>query len=402
MKILLINDHIHLSGGGDVVLNSEREYLKQCGYEVFVYSWSTKCTSDDSNVILCKESKSKILRHLTKFCGSWSKRIHFRKTLRLIKPDVIHIHLVSKYPLSIYPELRGYKVVQTLHGPNLFCATSWGCMKSNSGACSMGIGYKCYKNRCISLHEMLAYGLLNYRLVPYLKKYVNYWHCPSRNIQNTAVGLGYSNTVFIPLGVDKEYHDCIHSGCNKKEKNILFVGAVAEVKGLVYLYDAFRIVQQKEPAARLIIAGSGNLYNYLEKKIKSDNNEKSVELLGKVPHDKVIELYKSASVFVMPSIWQEQFGLVGPEALAMGLPVVGSDIGGIPEWLHHGEWGYLVPPRDANGLALRILDLLNNPERAHEFGQKGRNFVLEEYNYANYVERMRLLIHSLYEDENFS
>lgn len=402
MKILLINDHVHISGGGDVVLNSEREYLKQCGHEVFVYGWSSESSSEDSSVILCKESKSKLLRHLSKFLGSPSKRRHFRKVLNQIKPDVIHIHLISKYPLSIYPELKGYKVVQTLHGPNLFCATSWGCIKSNSGSCSMGIGYKCYRNRCIRFHEMLAYGLLNYRLAPYLKNYINCWHCPSRNILKTAVGLGFSNTVYIPLGIDKEYHDCIHRGCNLKEKNILFVGALAEVKGLTYLYDAFRIVQQKEPTARLIIAGSGNLYNYLENKIKSDNNETFVELLGKVPHHQVIELYKRASLFVMPSIWQEQFGLVGPEALAMGLPVVGSDIGGIPEWLHHGEWGYLVPPRDTEGLATRILELLNNPKQSYDFGQKGRTFVMNEYNYADYVERMRSLIHSIHEDENFS
>ena len=399
MRVLLINDHVHLSGGGDVVLDSERCFLKGCGYDVFLFGWSSNTHSNDDHVILCKEGNSSLSRYYYKFVGSRKMRAFFRKTLSIIKPDIIHIHLVSKYPLSIYPELIGYKVIQTLHGPNLFCATSWGCIKCNSTPCSMGIGVKCYRNRCMSLAGTLAYTFMNRRINKYLKTSITCWHCPSRNIYNIAFSLGYSNLVYIPLGIDKQYEEERDVCCNKVDNNILFVGAASVAKGLGYLYEAFKIVQRSIPNARLIIAGSGEFVTLLQKMVERDKNEKHVELLGRVPHESIRLLYRRASVFVMPSIWQEQFGLVGPEALAMGIPVVGSNIGGIPEWLHHNEWGYLVAPRDVREMARRIVYLLSHREQSYLMGQKGRYFVLQEYSHQNYVERMKQLIDSVYDGD---
>lgn len=395
IKVLLINDQVYINGGGDVVLHSEKQYLESCGYEVFLYGWG-KVASEDDNIIICKESLSPKSRHFNKFICAKEKREHFKETLKRISPDIIHVHLVSKYPLAIYPELNGYKVIQTLHGPNLFCATSWGCIKHGSEPCPMGIGYKCFRNGCVPFYSMLLYSVLNMRIKRHLKDSVSYWHCPSRNIYNTAFNLGYKKLVYIPLGIDKKFSkDQQYKNCTS-EKNILFVGAVSEVKGIAYLYDAFKVTKESIPDAKLLIAGGGPYLSDLKKRIALDNLKDCVEVMGKVPHEEIDKVYKRATVFVMPSIWQEQFGLVGPEALAMGIPVVGSNIGGIPEWLHHNEWGYLVTPRDTNTLAERLCQLLDNPNLSYSMGQAGRRFVIKEYPYLEYVQRLELLIKSIY------
>ena len=382
------------------MFQSEQFYLASLGYEVFLYGWGDD-ELEDGNVIICRESASACDRHLNKFIFASQKRKHFREALRRISPDVIHVHLVSKYPLAVYPELKGYKVIQTLHGPNLFCATSWGCIKRNSAPCSMGIGFKCYRNHCVSFPSMMLYSLLNVRIKRYLRDYVSCWHCPSRNIYNTAFNLGYKNLVYIPLGIDECYSQKKDYSNNIKEKNVLFVGAVSKVKGLDYLFEAFKLVKRNVPDARLIIAGGGDYLSEFSARVEREVPDGSVEVLGRVPHEKIAQVYKRATVFAMPSIWQEQFGLVGPEALAMGIPVVGSNIGGIPEWLHHNEWGYLVPPRDTRSLADRITTLLNNPDLSYRMGQRGRQFVINEYSYLQYVHRIELLIRTLYRGEDY-
>lgn len=401
MKILLINDHVHFGGGGDAVLNLEKQYLQDLGHQVYVYSWGATEESNESYAI-CKEPKNRILSKCIKFFGARKLTMHFKKYLDLIKPDIIHIHLVSKYPLVVYPFLKGYKVVQTLHGPNLFCATSWGCLKRNSGACQMGIGFKCYFNGCCSLFDTICYKLLSVRLKKSLRENVTYFHCPSRNIYNTAFNLGYRNLVYLPLGIDanfeKDYSKELVS--NPKQKIILFIGAMSEVKGVDFLYEAYKKVYLQYINCKLVFVGGGVKCKYLSDKIKKDGLDKCVEVLGKIDHDKVINLYKDSYLFVVPSIWQEQFGLVGPEALSMKLPVVGSNIGGIPEWLHHNEWGYLVAPRDIDALADRILFLLNNEDIAKEMGERGRRFVLQEYSTDKYLRSLLNLLESVFNEKD--
>ena len=113
-----------------------------------------------------------------------------------------------------------------------------------------------------------------------------------------------------------------------------------------------------------------------------------------LPRPDVVQLLSHATVFVCPSVY-EPFGLINLEAMACGLPVVATAIGGIPEIVVDGETGYLVafePAGDAFGspadpagvardLADRINDLLADPERAARFGRAGRRRVLEHFSW---------------------
>lgn len=384
-RILLINDHVHFGGGGDAVFYLEKEFLEKNNYEVFVYTWGNDSTDTDEHIIVCREPKSLLKKKYAKFLRSRYLALHFRKVLKKINPDIIHIHLVSKYPLAIYSELRGYKVIQTLHGPNLFCATSWGCLRKNSSPCEMGIGLKCYSRGCSSLFNMFLYSLLYKRLFSLLRKNISLFHCPSLNIYSTAYRLNLGKLKYLPLGIDNRFINNNDRLVKYDRPTVLFVGAIAEVKGVEYLYKAFKKTLSRIPNAQLLIAGRGHLEGKLKEWVAIDGLKDNVIFLGFQNRENIHELYKKVHVFVLPSIWQEQFGLVGPEALASECPCIGSNIGGIPEWLHNNEWGYLVTARDVDDLSDKIVYVLENKSIADNFGKTGRRFVLREYSPKQYL-----------------
>ena len=95
------------------------------------------------------------------------------------------------------------------------------------------------------------------------------------------------------------------------------------------------------------------------------------------------ECYPMLDLLVMPSR-KETFGLVLIEAMAFGLPVVATDAGGVPEIVVDGDTGLLVPPEDAEVLALAIEELMANRERVEEMGRKGRERILNKYRLSDY------------------
>ena len=386
MKVLLINDHIHFGGGGDAVFQLEKRALEERGHKVYTLSFGDKNNCDEFNqVVDSKGSK------IEKFIGSRKLTGQIKNYISKISPDVVHIHLISKFPLAIYNTniLKRIPVIQTLHGPNLFCATSWGGLKDSS-KCDQGIDLKCYLNRCSPLSHTLIYWQLKMRYWSTISKHIDVFHCPSKQIRTTAKKLGLKNCLYIPLGIDKVFEEePIRTTLNRP--TLLYVGTLAIQKGVQFLIPALKIIKQKIPNVLLRIAGTGPLLNKINEEVRNFNLEKNVEILGFVEHSKIRTLYLSSDVFIMPSIWQEQFGLVGPEALACKTPCIATNVGGIPEWLKDNENGLLISPQSANEIASASIKLLLDNELRLQLGEEGRKFVLTNYsgtNYANKIVKM--------------
>jgi colanic acid/amylovoran biosynthesis glycosyltransferase len=154
-------------------------------------------------------------------------------------------------------------------------------------------------------------------------------------------------------------------------RTVVAVGRLVEKKGFAYLVEAARAL----PDVRVRIAGDGPLRAVLEAAAPAN-----VELLGALSPDAVRELLEQADLLAMPCVVasdgdRDSMPVVVKEALAMEIPVVGSDEVGMPEMVSD-DWGRLVPPRDADALARAIADLLELPpqERA-AMGRRGREFV---------------------------
>ncbi len=163
--------------------------------------------------------------------------------------------------------------------------------------------------------------------------------------------------------------DTFQDEVSPREPIVLFVGRITPHKGLKYLLRAMAIVGQP---ARLIVAGDGYDMANMRRLTAALGIADRTEYVGVIGRAEVDALYRRASVLVVPSVWPEPWGLIGPESMASGLPVVAFRSGGIPEWLVDGVTGFLVEPRDVGGLASRIDQLVGDPELVRRFGSAGR------------------------------
>ena len=168
-------------------------------------------------------------------------------------------------------------------------------------------------------------------------------------------------------------------GVHEDDFVFLFVGAIVPVKGLLHLLKAFGKLRVKNRRCVLLVAGSLNLWGGLggspehQKKYQNEVNKNIPEgtiMLGKQDYDRMPEIYRAADVMMMPSIWKEPFALAVLEGLASGLPLVASDIGGIPEAV--GDAGILVPPGDETTLEKAMETLTAEPGLVTELRAKAR------------------------------
>jgi glycosyltransferase involved in cell wall biosynthesis len=146
-------------------------------------------------------------------------------------------------------------------------------------------------------------------------------------------------------------------------------GRLVPMKGLAHLIRALALVRERVPAARLEIAGTGPEQTALETEARALGVLDAVTFLGW--RDDLPRVYRNWDVFVQSSII-EPFGMAALEAMAAGLPVVATAVGGLPELIEDGRTGRLVPPTDAGLLADCIVELLQNPEQRKTLGAAGR------------------------------
>ena len=175
-------------------------------------------------------------------------------------------------------------------------------------------------------------------------------------------------SVEIPAASEQNVEDTPAPG----SPHILSIGQLIRGKGVDQLLLAMRSV--KTPCV-LDIVGTGNDEAYL-KQLASPLGS-SVVFHGYLQNPD--EAFRGIRAVVLPWRWQEPFGLVGPEALAHGVPLVGFDVGAIRDYLINGETGLLVPPGDTEALARAIETLLADPTQAAAMGSRGRELVSERF-----------------------
>jgi glycosyltransferase involved in cell wall biosynthesis len=160
-------------------------------------------------------------------------------------------------------------------------------------------------------------------------------------------------------------------GLDQNEAVIGFVGWLLPIKGPVYLIKAMEYVWPEYPEASLVFVGKGHLDVDLRAQALRMNANGRVKFLGW--REDIVEIMTIFDMLVLPSL-NEGMGRVLVEAMAAGKPVVASRVGGIPDLVRNDETGYLVPPADAEALADGIKKLLDDPEKAWEMGQRGKEY----------------------------
>lgn len=276
------------------------------------------------------------------------------------KYDILHVHW--PFPHGIFSTFallfRKTKVILNFHGAELLLAKRFGFVKS-----------------------FLKYFIEHADAIVVNSSFTG------KNV--TAINNKHVN--IIPYGTTIE-----PSSQQMKEKNgrhVFSLGRMIERKGFKYLVDAMSIVVREFPDALLTIAGGGPLRDQLIEQAKSLGLENNVFLPGKVPAQTLNELFINADMFVLPAIIDkngdtEGLGVVLVEAMTYKLPVIASNVGGIPDVIIPEVSGILVEEKNAESIAHAIIDFMRNPERMKQVGEMGFSFISKEFTWDKVIGDM--------------
>ncbi len=260
--------------------------------------------------------------------------------VRSFAPDVIHVHTVmNPEVLEQVGALGSVRKVLTVQDHRYFCPGK-GKWTDGGEVCrepmTETLCQKCFHDDRY-FHEILALTRVRLEALGAFELVVL-----SRYMKRELEAVGLSSMTAIHLippfvhRLDRLDNDTLsHDG----PPCILFVGRLVEAKGAL---EAVEVWKRARPDLPLVMAGAGSLRGAID----------GCELLGWVPHDRLGALYRRAAAVVMPSRWQEPFGIVGLEAMTMGTPVAAWDSGGVRDW--HPDpvaWG------DLDALADRLREI---------------------------------------------
>lgn len=193
--------------------------------------------------------------------------------------------------------------------------------------------------------------------------------------------------IVIPNGIYLDEYQTTYSkeecrtllNISTEKKILLYMGSLYPHKGPIVLTKAMAHVVKQYPDALLLIGGTGIIENELKQLVKEQKLQDNIRFLGFVSGKYKTYYYKASDLFVLPSL-TESFGNVNLEAMASGLPIVASNVGGIPDVVKDGISGLLSIPGNPADFAEKILRLLDSESLCNRFGETGKK-LSEEYSW---------------------
>ena len=166
-----------------------------------------------------------------------------------------------------------------------------------------------------------------------------------------------------------------------------------------YLLSAFSRLKWQQPDVRLIIVGPGTL-DKASYHLIAEKNLQDIELVGEVSHSDLPDYYHAADIFCSPATGHESFGIVLLEAMASGKPIVASNIPGYASVMTDKKEGFLLNPKDAEGLAAALQTLIENPQLRSSMGTRGLT-TAQSYDWKTVAPKINEIYHeTIYEHQN--
>jgi len=208
----------------------------------------------------------------------------------------------------------------------------------------------------------------------------------NRRLLSDLYGSEIANKIeVIHCGIDPNFFKPRETLESQKNFRIVCVGSLSEYKGQTYLIEACKQLKAKGILFECWLIGEGDQHAEIEQLIINLGLESEVKLFGRQPRQFVSDALAEASVMVLPSVVtktgkKEGIPVALMEALATEIPVVSTQISGIPELVVDGVTGWLVPERDADSLTQALVEVYEDPILAKQLAQQGREKVLDEFN----------------------
>ncbi len=395
MKILLINKYLYPRGGDAVSTINTGKLLAKKGHNVFF--WGLKHPSnpfypysdyfvDNIDYNEAMSIKQKISASFKIFYSVEAKR-KIEKLINIVKPDIVHLnnfaHQISPSILYIFKKY-GIPTVMTMHDYKLVCTSS--AMFADGKPCERCKNYryywcllkKCKKNSYFkSLVSTLELYL--HHDILHLYELIDLYISPSIFLKEKIREMGFKGeVVYLPNFVNLE--EFVPEF--KFNNEICYFGRLSYKKGIDALIKAVKGIN-----IVLKIIGTGPLIESLQLKVKNEEIN-NVRFLGYKMENELKNEVKKMMAVVVPSMWYENNPRTVLEAFALGKPVIGSRIGGIPELIKEGKTGYLFTPGDVKDLRSKILKFYEDEDKILEMGKNARKFVEEEFNSEIHYEKL--------------
>jgi phosphatidylinositol alpha-mannosyltransferase len=348
MKIALVSPYDFAYPGGVVNHISQLErYLTRMGHEVKIIAPASKAVTNcgDRFIPIGRPRAVPGSGSIARISLSLRLASRIKEVLEREKFDVVHLHEPFMIMLCS-AVLRFSKSVNigTFHASDATPGYNLG----------WPIGRMILNRRARKLHGRIAVSL------------------PAKEYAEGYVPGPYA---IIPNGIDLEHFQPnvapIQEYCDGK-LNILFVGRLERRKGVNYLIKAYGKIKADYPDSRLIVVGPGTRPRRKHEKSIKKNHLKDVVLIGPVSYTDLVRYYRTADICCAPATGQESFGIVLLEAMALGKPVVASNISGYASVMTDGKEGILVPPRDVDQLAQALSRLMADEKLRWEMGARGK------------------------------
>lgn len=228
-------------------------------------------------------------------------------------------------------------------------------------------------------------------------------HAISSSLKGRAIKLGCSrdDVYVIPNGVDLERFKPTKSNLRSNFKPrylIVCVARLVPVKGINYLIKAIPPILE-EVNVGLLLIGDGPEKNKLMGIVDELGLEDRVHFLGSKSHDELPTYLSMSDVFICPSLF-EGMGSVFVEAMACRIPVVGTNVGGIPDVIQDNVNGLLIEPQDSSQIAKAVLKILGNKDLADKLAENGRRIALEKYSWDKVSEDIHMLYKEILDTSN--
>ncbi len=404
MRVLQINKFFFEKGGSERYLFSLSRSLEKRGHTVVQFSMRhpENAESRYSAYFVGEKDYGGDRTLLDNAAAGFSfirSREAASKLSRLIedtRPDIAHLHnIYHQITPSIIPVLgaAGIPVVMTLHDYKLVCPNyTFFDGKKYCDRCRGGRFYQAVATRCNngSLGRSLLLSVEAYwQRMTRVYDGVRFFLSPSRYVRETFVaeGFGAHRVIYLApyvldAGRNEDSSDSTNAPSDLPDKYILYFGRLGREKGLSTLFDAFA----RSGEIRLVVCGDGPLRGMLESRARSRLAGR-VTFTGHLTRPLLDRVIQQSTAVVMPSEWPENAPFTVLEAMSWGVPVIVSDMGGLPEMADLG--GCLVfHAGDVEELSTRMAELWGDEERAREIGRRGREAIVEKLTEDRHVDAL--------------
>lgn len=394
MRILLVNKFHWMKGGSETYYFGLGKMLKEHGHEVAYFSMEDEKnikTGDKEYFVEASDMNSKNITKALSVIYNKKNKKKMEEALDDFKPDIVHLNNFQRQLSASIIEpcvKRNIPIVFTAHDVQAICPAIL-MMDSNKNICEECMHHKymnCIKKNCIK----------NSRLKSILGAYENRYYYKhkiySDKINYIITPSNFYKGKFLEDGISKNKIDYIHNFIDINQYDVdteddgyaLYFGRLSREKGIINLLNAFA----KTKKGQLYIAGTGPELDEITTIIKDNKLEDRVRLLGFLNKDDMREVTRKARFIVIPSIWYENCPYSAIETQALGKPIIGANIGGIPELVLNNENGLIYQYDNVSELTEKLDLLFEDDSLINKFSKNAKDYARKEYSIESYYEKL--------------